>query len=145
MGSKVSTYGDVYSYGILILEMFTRKRPTDEMFKDALSLHEYVKNALPRQISQVLDPLFAVGGAGEEDDPNSLEICKRKDQRQECLVAILGVGVACSVETPRERMDITNVIKELKLVRKTLIEFSSNYNLFQAGSLNSAKKIKEEI
>ena len=126
MGSKVSTYGDIYTYGILLLEMFTEKRPTDEMFKDGLSIHDYVKNALlPKQISEVLDPLFVFGGAG---GPNDIEISKegksRKDQRQECLVAILGVGIACSVETPKERMNITNVLKELKSVRKTLIGLS---------------------
>jgi serine/threonine protein kinase len=46
MGSEVSTYGDVYSYGILLSEMFTGKRPTDEIFKNSLSLHEFVKTAL---------------------------------------------------------------------------------------------------
>ncbi|XVF41906.1 hypothetical protein PTKIN_Ptkin01aG0318200 [Pterospermum kingtungense] len=33
-GTEATTSGDMYSFGILLLEMFTRKRPTDEMFKD---------------------------------------------------------------------------------------------------------------
>ncbi|TYH00333.1 hypothetical protein ES288_A10G267200v1 [Gossypium darwinii] len=37
--SELSTNGDVYSYGILLLEMLTGKRPTNERFKEGLSLH----------------------------------------------------------------------------------------------------------
>ncbi|PIA45335.1 hypothetical protein AQUCO_01700699v1, partial [Aquilegia coerulea] len=48
MGSEVSTQGDIYSYGILVLEMFTGKRPTDEMFKDGLTLHDFSEVALTR-------------------------------------------------------------------------------------------------
>ncbi|XP_058110878.1 probable LRR receptor-like serine/threonine-protein kinase At3g47570 [Magnolia sinica] len=39
MGGNVSTSGDVYSYGILLLGLFAGKRPTEDMFKDGLSLH----------------------------------------------------------------------------------------------------------
>jgi len=31
-GCGVSTKGDMYSYGILVLEMVTGRRPTDAMF-----------------------------------------------------------------------------------------------------------------
>ncbi|KAF3947016.1 hypothetical protein CMV_026794 [Castanea mollissima] len=34
MGGEISTLGDIFSYGILLLEMFTGKKPIDEMFID---------------------------------------------------------------------------------------------------------------
>ena len=46
MGNKVSIYGDVYSYGILLLEMFTGKRPTASIYQDNFNLHDFVKAAL---------------------------------------------------------------------------------------------------
>ncbi|CAL2267945.1 unnamed protein product [Prunus armeniaca] len=38
MGGQVSFLGDIYSFGIPLLEMFTGKRPTDDMFRDGLSI-----------------------------------------------------------------------------------------------------------
>ncbi|XP_057488821.1 putative receptor-like protein kinase At3g47110 [Actinidia eriantha] len=73
MGSVVSTYGDVYSFGILLLEMFTRKRPTDEMFKDALSIHGFVKKALSGDISNIADPTL-IQQAEDEELPREMDI-----------------------------------------------------------------------
>ena len=49
LGSEVSTKGDVYSYGILLLEMITGKRPTDSMFDEGLNLHNYANVAWPNR------------------------------------------------------------------------------------------------
>ncbi|XP_077239809.1 receptor kinase-like protein Xa21 [Tasmannia lanceolata] len=48
--------GDVYSYGILLLELFTGKCPTDDMFKDGLSLHKFAEMAFPNRTIRFLIP-----------------------------------------------------------------------------------------
>ncbi|PRQ36779.1 putative protein kinase RLK-Pelle-LRR-XII-1 family [Rosa chinensis] len=63
MGSdQVSTYGDVYSFGILLLEMFTGKRPTDCTFSDDLNLHHFVKTALPERVAEIAGSMVLLGG-----------------------------------------------------------------------------------
>ena len=46
MGSDMSMPGDVYSFGILLLKMFASRRPTDSIFSDGQTLHEFVKMTL---------------------------------------------------------------------------------------------------
>lgn len=55
MGSEPSRQGDVYSYGILVLEMFTGKSPTYEIFKDGFNLHNFVRMALPERLLEIVD------------------------------------------------------------------------------------------
>ncbi len=42
MAGQVFVLGDIYSYGVLLLEMFTGKRPTDDMFKVKELMEELV-------------------------------------------------------------------------------------------------------
>lgn len=39
--------GDAYSFGITLLEMFTGRAPTDDMFREGLSLHLFAEMAYP--------------------------------------------------------------------------------------------------
>ncbi|KAL8508546.1 hypothetical protein ACS0TY_018971 [Phlomoides rotata] len=51
----VSTRFDVYSYGVMLIETYTRKRPSDDMFGGDLSLKSWVESLLPQQ---VMGPTF---------------------------------------------------------------------------------------
>ena len=55
MGLEISTAGDVYSYGVILLEMITGRRPTHGPFEGGRSLRGLVQGALPRDVSEVLD------------------------------------------------------------------------------------------
>ncbi|KAM2202678.1 hypothetical protein ACFX1R_002362 [Malus domestica] len=113
MGSEVSTSGDVYSYGILLLEMLTGKRPTDDMFKDGLNLHSFVVNAVPEHVEEICDPVLL-----QNEEKNGGD---RRQKVEECLISLARIGVACSAAMPRERKDMTNVISELCLIRDVLM------------------------
>lgn len=119
MGGEVSIRGDVYSYGILLLEMFTGKRPTDSMFTDNNSLHNFVKTALPDQVSEIIDPLLKIEiqklAESSRNGPSS-----SRDKIEGCLISILQIGVLCSVELPSERMVMAEVLSELNKIRKIL-------------------------
>ncbi|KAK2631506.1 hypothetical protein EUGRSUZ_L02820, partial [Eucalyptus grandis] len=58
MGSDISREGDVYSYGVLLLEMFTGLSPTDEMFKDDYSIRNFVAEALPERVLEITDDIL---------------------------------------------------------------------------------------
>ena len=137
MGGKPSRKGDVYSYGILILEMFTGKRPTNEIFEDDLNLHNFVKMALPERLVEIADsallPREAEENAlmrGELHGRNSsntiggieIELGNQIRARlRKCLVSVLEIGVSCSKESPNERMNIGDVTKELQIIRNAYL------------------------
>ena len=68
----MSIYGDIYNYGILLLEMFTRKMPTHNIFQDSFNLHDFVKVALPERIIDIVDPILLRKGEVGETKMNDL-------------------------------------------------------------------------
>ncbi|CDP16557.1 unnamed protein product [Coffea canephora] len=92
MGVAASTLGDVYSYGILLLEMVTRKRPTNDMFMDEVDLHNYVNRALPGQVYEIVDPLL-LSKAGDENKRMTPGEDKTEGGREiECAISLLKIG-----------------------------------------------------
>ena len=121
--NEMSTYGDVYSYGILLLEMFTGKRPTDNIFKDNLNLYDFVKGALPEQVINIVDPIILWEREDMETRTNDTHIQSQIESPKilGCLILIFGIGVSCSIESPRKRMNINDVVAQLHLIREKLL------------------------
>ena len=116
VGCDVSTKGDVYSYGILLLEMITGKRPTNPMFEGGLNLHNYASMALPNRVMKISDPKLL----NNADEVIQKHNCGDTDRTEECLKSMVKIGVSCSMELPQERWDIIKALSELYLVRDIL-------------------------
>ncbi|KAL5719808.1 hypothetical protein ACHQM5_012545 [Ranunculus cassubicifolius] len=113
MSAEVSTQGDVYSYGILLLEIFTGKRPTDRIFEDGVSLHDLCKTTLVQGLMDIIDTRIL-------SEETYYENADLGDQMRECLSSIIRIGVACSMDVMAERMDIEDVVKEVLALKTKL-------------------------
>ncbi|KAE8661535.1 hypothetical protein F3Y22_tig00113725pilonHSYRG00880 [Hibiscus syriacus] len=56
MRGKLSTKGDVYDYGFLLLEMVTAKKLTHDIFKEGFNIHNFVAVVLPDRVTEIIDP-----------------------------------------------------------------------------------------
>ncbi|KAL0003324.1 hypothetical protein SO802_017105 [Lithocarpus litseifolius] len=140
MGGEASTEGDMHSYGIILLEMFLGKRPTDEMFKDGLNLHNFAKMALPERLVQILDPILIPREVEEtqtstlareynneneiqknEEPLDIVNLCQIDANVHKCLVSVLEIGLACSMESPKERMNMEEVTREMHLIKNAFL------------------------
>ncbi|KAJ4884791.1 putative LRR receptor-like serine/threonine-protein kinase [Raphanus sativus] len=106
MGGEVSVHGDAYSFGILIFEMFSGKRPTDEMFGGDFTLRSCIRSALPEKVLDVADELVLHKGL-RIGFPVS-----------DCLTKVLEVGLGCSEESPANRLEMSDVVKELIIIKE---------------------------
>ncbi|PWA36250.1 protein kinase-like domain-containing protein [Artemisia annua] len=110
IGSEMTSCGDVYSFGILLLEVMTGKNPTDDMFNDGLSLHKFAYMALPDHVVDVIDNDAIVR---QRTEVNAKKV-------EECLAATIEIGVSCSVDSPPQRMKIEIVVNELQRILDVL-------------------------
>ncbi|KAL6842193.1 hypothetical protein ACP4OV_028172 [Aristida adscensionis] len=100
---QISAAGDVYSFGVILLEMITGKRPTDVMFIEDLSIVNFVQRNYPDQIMQVVDVSLQ----------EATETIPEERMRQ-CLLSMVETGLACTQQSPKERPDMQDVAQMLQ-------------------------------
>ncbi|XP_015616345.2 probable LRR receptor-like serine/threonine-protein kinase At3g47570 [Oryza sativa Japonica Group] len=111
LGCKVSTEGDVYSYGIIVLEMITGKCPTDEMFKDGMNLRSLVESAFPHKINDILEPTITEHHDGEDSNHVVPEILT-------CAIQLAKLGLMCTETSPKDRPTINDVYYQIISIKE---------------------------
>eukprot|EP01018_Ginkgo_biloba_P012586 Gb_34148 [translate_table: standard] len=105
LGGRMSTKGDVYSYGVLLLEMITQKRPTDEMFAGGLTLAGWVLEAFPCRLEQVIEPALF----DQITIRDNVLVTEAPPNEYSTLHGLAQVGLWCTCEAPDHRPTMREV------------------------------------
>ncbi|KAL0321348.1 UNVERIFIED_CONTAM: LRR receptor-like serine/threonine-protein kinase FLS2 [Sesamum radiatum] len=97
---KVTTKVDVFSFGIIVMELITKTRPTGLMDKDGLpiTLSQLVQQALQQGINRLYEIL----------DPHLKSYDSKK---QEALEGLLHLALSCTSPDPDDRPDMEQINK----------------------------------
>ncbi|XP_047262796.1 receptor kinase-like protein Xa21 isoform X1 [Capsicum annuum] len=98
----VSRRCDVYSYGIMLMETFTRKKPYDEMFQENLNMRIWVSNSLPVAPDDIIDDTLL--------EPEDIDF----EKKLHCVSSILELALNCTAESPNERPNMKDVLANIK-------------------------------
>ncbi|KAI4306685.1 hypothetical protein L6164_029940 [Bauhinia variegata] len=105
----ISIKGDVYSYGILMLEVLTRKKPTDDMFTAGLNLKGWVTNLMPHVIQII--------------DSNLLQ--QERQQFDDIITyapTIFELALNCCANLPEARISMTDAVASVNKIKMLFLQ-----------------------
>ncbi|XP_059671109.1 receptor kinase-like protein Xa21 [Cornus florida] len=106
---RVLTRYDAYSFGVLLMETFTRKKPTDEMFAGELSLKRWVNKALEGSVIEIVDTNLI----GRDDENFFVKV--------ECVSFIFGLVMDCSNDSAEGRINMIDALARLKKIKTSFV------------------------
>lgn len=114
MGKRASPQGDVFSFGVLILEILTGIRPTDVLFNGGSTLQEWIKSQYPHKLDPIIDqalarystPMFTEGYLS----------CLYR----EVVVELIELGLMCTQHNPSTRPTMLDVALEMARLKQYL-------------------------
>ncbi|TQD99240.1 hypothetical protein C1H46_015154 [Malus baccata] len=114
---KPSTAGDAYSFGVMLLQLFTGKSPTHESFTGDQNIIRWVQSAFPHDVIKVLDSELL-------NDPIIPEV------EHNSIIPIIEVGLSCTCASPDGRISLRDALHKLETARKTLLSVESAKHKF---------------
>ncbi|CAD6253972.1 unnamed protein product [Miscanthus lutarioriparius] len=118
-GGQVSPCGDVYSFGIVILELFTGLTPTEDMFKDGLTLQKHAENAFPGMLMNIVDPILV---SDEEAHASTSQGARNAmEDINKVMLSITKLALSCSKHAPTERISMRDAAAEMPRIRDTIL------------------------
>lgn len=118
---KASRKSDVFSFGIMLLEVLTGKRPTDPMFVGELSLRRWVCQAFPEKLTDVVDVKLLQNEETNlcfDHQTNTSSGTFSNSTGSNLLTSIFELGLICSSESPEQRLEMNDVVAKLKNIKK---------------------------
>ncbi|KAL8506431.1 hypothetical protein ACS0TY_017351 [Phlomoides rotata] len=110
----ISTMVDVYSYGILVMEILTGRRPTDEMFSGELTMRRWVSESFPSSVMQIVD---------QELLRMSDESVRARHERW--LASAMELAVECTTDLAEERPNMKYVAVRINEIKLKLLKIQS--------------------
>lgn len=111
----VSTKCDVYSYGIMLMEVFTRVKPTDNdnFGGENSNLRCWVNDSLDQDsLADIVDANLLK--ANEEH---------LNEKLLDCISSLMEVALICTKESYRERSTMKDVTTALENIRAQLLQY----------------------
>lgn len=119
MTGNASRKSDVFSYWIMLLEIFTGKGPTDPMFTGERTLRGWVSDALPSELFVVVDKTLLQDDKKDDDihGADTSTSCESSKGQYYCLRSILELGLLCSSHLPDARATMIDVVVRLNNIK----------------------------
>ncbi|KAF3792180.1 putative leucine-rich repeat receptor-like serine/threonine-protein kinase [Nymphaea thermarum] len=114
MGKQASREGDVYSFGVLLLEMITRRRPTDVMFQEGLTLQDWVREHYSAEMEPFAKDFFAVAPPTKDSGDGTAEAWWHT------TMELVELGLMCTETSPSKRPTMIHVADELGRLKEFL-------------------------
>ncbi|XP_047324590.1 probable LRR receptor-like serine/threonine-protein kinase At3g47570 [Impatiens glandulifera] len=128
VGGVCSTKGDAYSFGILVLEMLTATKPTEELFQEGLTRNKFELACEEGNLHNIVDPRLWIEAEQNGSSSSSSTIISTNISSNnwharyvECMVMLMRIGLSCAANSPKDRCNMREALTKLKTIRVTFL------------------------